>query len=125
MTAHSLDTALALSIDQQVVDINGRLKAARLGLKVERRGKKLGLRGLLPPKPDSPKLQSYQQRIPLGLPADEDGLRQVVKTVKVVAAELITDTFDWYDYVSVTASLKRAEAGLASRLRPLRCIFLS
>ena len=120
MTAHSLDSAsdqpVDRPIDQQIAEINRRLKAARLGLKVEQRGSKLGLRGKLPPRPDSPKLESYQQRIPLGLPADAAGVKQIEKTVKVVAAQLITDTFDWYDYISVTAKLKRAEAGLAEQI---------
>lgn len=112
MTAHSLDSV----VDAKISEINRRLKVARLGLKVERRGKKLGLRGILPPRPNSPKLQSYQQRVPLGLPADESGIQQIEKTVKVVAAQLITDTFDWYDYISVTAKLRRAEAGLAEQV---------
>ena len=103
-------------LDEQIADINRRLKVARLGLKIERRGNKLGLRGLLPPRPDSPKLQAYQQRIPLGLPADDAGLRQTEKTALVVAAQIITDTFDWYEYVSAIASLKRAEAGLAEQI---------
>lgn len=112
MTDRFLDDPL----DAQLSDINRRFKVARLCLKIERRGDKLGLRGILPPRPDSPKLQAYQQRIPLGLPADEAGLKQTEKTAKVVAAQIITDTFDWYEYVSAIATLKRADAGLVEQI---------
>lgn len=112
-----------LQIDSQIAEINRRLKVACLGLKVERRGDKLGLRGMLPPRPDSPRIRSYQQRIPLGLPADEAGLKQVEKTVKVVAAQLIFGNFDWYDYISTTAKLRRAEAGLSEQIAAFEVYF--
>ena len=115
MTAHPLDSSLAT--------VNARLKAARLGLRIERRGAKLNLRGILPPKPDSIKLRSSLQRIPLGLDADEAGLEQAVKTAQYVAAQLIADVFDWYEYVSVVASLKKADAGLPEQIAAFEAHF--
>ncbi|MGB3294762.1 MAG: site-specific integrase, partial [Phormidesmis sp.] len=84
-------------LDVQVTALNRRLKAAKLGLQVERRGEKLNLRGTLPPRPGSPKLRPSQQRIPLGLPAHKAGLKQIERTAKVIAAQLIENTFDWQD----------------------------
>lgn len=115
--------AIAHPLDPQISTANARLKAAKLGLKIERRGQKLNLRGTLPPRPDSPKLRAYQQRLPLGLPADEAGFEQVIQTAKVIAAKLIADTFDWYDYISPVAGLKRADAGLSAQIEAFETHF--
>ncbi|MEL7226231.1 MAG: site-specific integrase, partial [Cyanobacteria bacterium J06576_12] len=112
---HPLDAALTA--------VNQRLKTAKLGLKVERRGEKLNLRGTLPPRPDSPKLTAYQQRIPLGLPANPDGLKQMETTVQLIAAHLIADTFDWHEYLGPVASLKRAGADLSTQIDAFETYF--
>ncbi|MEM8503628.1 MAG: site-specific integrase [Cyanobacteria bacterium P01_D01_bin.1] len=103
-------------IDAPLAKVNQRFKAAQLGLKIERRGDKLSLRGTLPPRPDSPKLRPYQQRIPLGLPANKTGLKQTEKTAKVIAAQLIENTFSWQDYLGPIAGLKRAGADLSTQI---------
>ncbi|MGB7251670.1 MAG: site-specific integrase [Phormidesmis sp.] len=108
MAAHSLDPAIAT--------VNQRLKAAKLGLKIERRGEKLNLRGTLPPRPGSPKLRPSQQRIPLGLPAHKAGLKQIEKTAKVIAARLIEQTFDWQDYLGPLAGLSQTGADLSVQI---------
>jgi hypothetical protein len=87
------------SIDTAITKVNARLKTARLGLQIERRGNLLALRGTLPPRPGSPKTKPHQQRIPLGLPATKAGLKQIEQDAKVVAARLIERTFDWADYL--------------------------
>lgn len=87
-------STLTLALQQ----VNQRLKAARLGLQVEQRGEKLCLRGVLPPRPGSVRLRSHQQRLSLGLPATTAGLKQAEQTAKVVAAQLIQNTFDWKLY---------------------------
>ena len=103
-------------IDASLDGINQRLKVAKLGLKIERRGQKLNLRGTLPPRPNSAKLSAYQQRIPLGIPASEEGLQKITQVAKVVAAQIIADTFDWYDYLEIAPGLTRANAGLPVQL---------
>lgn len=108
MTAHPLDAALAT--------VNQRLQAAQLGLKIERRGEKLNLRGTLPPRPGSPKLRPSQQRIPLNLPAHKAGLKQIEKTAKVIAARLIENTFDWQNYLGPAAGLRQAGADLSAQI---------
>ncbi|MEO1621577.1 MAG: site-specific integrase [Cyanobacteria bacterium J06632_3] len=115
MTAHPLDTA--------ITTVNQRFKAAQLGLKVDRRGNKLSLRGTLPPRPNSPKLRAYQQRIPLGIPANKAGLKQIEKTAKVIAAQLIENTFDWKDYLGPVAGLKRAGAALPEQIAAFEAHF--
>ncbi len=118
----SSDTA-AHPLDSQIAAVNQRLKAARLGLKVERRCEKLNLRGTLPPRPDSPKLRAYQQRIPVGLPAHKAGLKKIEKTAKVIAAQLIEDTFDWHDYLGPVAGLRRAGADLSEQIAAFEAHF--
>ena len=87
-----------------------------MGLKIERRGDKLSLRGTLPPRPNSHRLKPYQQRVPLKLPATKAGLKQAEQTVKVIAAQLIQNTFDWRDYLGPVAGLKLAGASLTDSL---------
>jgi integrase len=87
------------SLDGAITKLNDRLRAARLGLRVERRGDRLALRGTLPPRPDSDRTKPHQQRIPLGLPATKAGLKQIEQEAKVIAARLIERTFNWADYL--------------------------
>jgi integrase len=112
-------------LDLQLESVNQRLKAAQLGLKVERRGEKLNLRATLPPRPDSPKLRAYQQRVPLGLPATKVGLKQIERTAKVIAAQLIENTFDWQDYLGPIAGLKRAGADLSEQIAAFEAHFFA
>ncbi|HIK44319.1 MAG TPA: site-specific integrase [Leptolyngbyaceae cyanobacterium M65_K2018_010] len=91
--------ALADSLDGAIAKLNQRLKAARLGLRVERRGDRLALRGTLPPRPGSGRTRPHQQRIPLGLPATKAGLKQIEQEAKVIAARLIERRFSWADYL--------------------------
>ncbi|MGF1499307.1 MAG: hypothetical protein ACFB8W_21145 [Elainellaceae cyanobacterium] len=46
-------------------EINQRLKAAKLGIRVAQRGDRLSLRATFPPRPDSPKTKPYQQYLAL------------------------------------------------------------
>ena len=86
-------------LDSHLAKVNTRLKAAQLGLQIERRGDKLALRGTLPPRPGSDRQQPYQQRISLKLPANKAGLKQAEQEAKVIAAKLIEHTFDWQVYI--------------------------
>ena len=101
----------------QLLAINQRLKVAQLGLQLERRGKRLALRGTLPPKPGSSKTKPHQQRISLQLPPNLAGLKQAEREAKVVAAQLITETFDWEKY-QVWRGRERLDAvALAQQIR--------
>lgn len=103
-------------LDGAIQKVNQRLKAAHLGLQIERRGQTLNLRGTLPPRPDSPRLRPYQQRIPLKIPATKAGLKQIEQQAKVIAADLIQRTFDWHHYTLSQGSKPLASADLADKL---------
>jgi integrase len=113
------------SIDLKIQQVNQRLKAGQLGFQVERRGQKLALRGTLPPRPDSNRLRPHQQRISLGLPATLAGLKQAEQQVKVIAAQLIQNTFDWRDYTLLVNGGCLRSANLPEQLHAFEQHFLS
>lgn len=79
--------------------INERLKAARIGVRVEVRGDKLALRATFPPKPGSTKNKPYQQHLSLKIYANPAGLRQAEAEAKVVGGLLACGRFDWGKYL--------------------------
>ena len=110
------ESPTAHPLDKPLTQINQRLQAAQLGLKIERRGDRLNLRGTLPPRPGSPKLRPYQQRVPLKLPATKAGLKQCEQTAKIIAGQLLQGIFDWRDYLGPVAGLRLAGADLSARI---------
>ncbi|MGD1852966.1 MAG: site-specific integrase [Leptolyngbyaceae cyanobacterium] len=106
----------AMHLDKSLNQVNQRLKSAQLGLQIERRGDRLNLRGTLPPRPGSPKLRPYQQRIPLKLPATKAGLKQCEQTAKIIAGQLLQNIFDWRDYLGPVAGLRIAGADLSEQI---------
>lgn len=109
-------TATAPAIDDQIAKLNQRLKAAQFGLQIERRGQKLNLRGVLPPRPGSPRLRSHQQRLSLNLPATPAGLKQAEQTAKIIAAQLIQNSFDWRQYLPITGGGRLHQMDLSQKL---------
>ncbi|MEM1239584.1 MAG: site-specific integrase [Cyanobacteria bacterium P01_H01_bin.26] len=110
------ERSAAHPLDKSLNQVNRRLKAAQLGLQIERRGDRLNLRGTLPPRPDSPKLRPYQQRVSLKLPATKAGLKQCEQTAKIIAAQLLQNIFDWRDYLGPGAGLRLAGADLSAQI---------
>ncbi|MBD1914144.1 MULTISPECIES: site-specific integrase [unclassified Leptolyngbya] len=108
------------AIDNRIAQTNQRLKAARLGLKIERRGQQLALRGTLPPRPGSHRLNPHQQRIPLELPATPTGLKEAEQTAKVIAAQLIQKTFEWRTYLPVAGGGRLYQMELPQKIAALR-----
>jgi integrase len=108
-----LDTA---SLDEKIAQTNQRLKAAQMGFQVERRGQKLNLRGTLPPRPGSTRLRSHQQRLSLNLPATIAGLKQAEQEVKIIAAHLIQNAFDWRQYLPITGGGRLSQMDLSQKL---------
>lgn len=104
------------SIDRRIAQVNQRLKAAQLGLQVERRGEKLSLRGTLPPRPGSVRLRSHQQRVSLNLPTTVAGLKQAEQEAKIIAAQLIQKSFDWRTYLSNPGGGRLQELSLTQQL---------
>ncbi len=113
------------SLDTRIAQVNQRLKAAKMGLQIERRGEKLNLRGTFPPRPGSLRLKPSQQRLSLGLPATPGGLKQAEQEVKIIAAQLIQNTFDWRNYVYGTGWGRLDQMGLAQQIQAFEQHFLT
>ena len=111
------------AIDTRIAQTNQRLKMARLGVQIERRGETLALRGTLPPRPQSHRLNPHQQRIPIDLPATVAGLKQAEQQAKVVAAELIQKTFDWKNYMPIAGGGRLSQMNLPEKLEAFRHSF--
>lgn len=80
--------------------VNQRLKAAKIGVKVEARGDRLSLRATLPPKPGSNKTKPYQQYIALGIYNNPAGLQRAEAEAKIVGGLLARSEFDWNRYLT-------------------------
>ena len=80
-------------IDAALAEQNALLSAAGIGLRFEKRGERLGLRGPLPCRQG--RAAHPVQRISLGLPATTDGLEQAKAQLKNVLRQLQQQRFDW------------------------------
>lgn len=92
-----------MEIDGRIAQANGRLKAAKVGIRIERRGDRLLLRGTLPPKPGTDRATYYQQRLPIGVRANPTGLKAAEAEARKVGALLDCNQFDWTPYLRVKA----------------------
>lgn len=77
---------------------NGRLKAARIRVRLQVLNQKLYARGTFPPAPGSTKDRPHQQRIALGLPANPRGLSLAEEQAKGMGVALEAGRFDWEPY---------------------------
>lgn len=112
-------------LDQQLQQVNQRLKLAQLGLHIERRGQRLSLRGTLPPRPGSHRLRPYQQRLSLGLPATPSGLKAAEREAKIIAAKLLENTFRWQDYERVKGLGRLGELSLGEQIAAFETALLT
>lgn len=78
---------------------NGRLKAARVRVRIEQIGESLYLQATLPPKPTSDRDRPYQQRIALGIAAHARGVSLAEQEARKVASQLDSDEFSWEPYL--------------------------
>jgi integrase len=83
------------SITARLREHNQRLADAGIGLRLEQRRLRLGLRGLLPSRQGS---GMKIQRISLGLPATEEGLVDAQAQLKRVLQQLASQSFHWSDW---------------------------
>ncbi|NET32306.1 MAG: site-specific integrase [Cyanothece sp. SIO1E1] len=113
------------TIDNRIAQVNQRLKAARLGLQIERRGEKLNLRGTLPPRPGSHRLRPHQQRISIGLPATNAGLKQIEQEAKIIAAQLIQNTFNWRHYLNSPMGGRLHQISLSEQIQAFEQFFFT
>jgi hypothetical protein len=89
--------------------VNERLKAGKVGVKVEQRGDRLSLRGTLPPRPNSSKVVWHQQYISLGIYASPAGLQRAEAEAKLVGGLLARGEFDWSRYIEPQKSEQGCE----------------
>ena len=86
--------------EQYVDQANQRLKSAKTGVTIEIMGRRLCLRGTLPPKPDSQKTKPYQQRLYLGIYANPAGIKKAEAEAKKVGGLLACKEFSWEPYLT-------------------------
>ena len=86
-------------IDGRIAQANGRLKSAKVGMTIERKGDRLYLRGIFPPKPDSTKKEPYQQRLALGIHANPLGVKLAEAEARKVGALIDCKEFLWLPYL--------------------------
>lgn len=86
--------------DGRIAQANGRLKLAKIGVKIERIGNRLYLQGTFPPKPNSTKTKPYQQRIALKLLANTEAVKQAEFEARKVGGLLVCKEFDWNLYLT-------------------------
>ena len=82
-------------IEKLLAAANERLKKSNAGIKIFRRGQKLSLRGMLPPKPHSKQNKSSQQIISLGVFCNGAGIRKAEKEAQRLSSEVALNKFDW------------------------------
>ncbi len=112
-------------IDDRLHLVNQRLKIAQLGVQLERRGQKLGIRGTFPPRPGSHRVRPHQQRVSLGLPATPTGLKAAEQQAKIIAAQLIQNTFDWAVYLPVAGGGQLHQMDLVEKVEAFRQHFIT
>lgn len=89
------------NLEQERCKVNAELKAGRIPLSVIVRNDRLYLRGTLPPKPGSSRLDRHQQDITLGVYANAPGLKRAKAEALNIAADLAMQRFDWGKYQKV------------------------
>jgi integrase len=86
-------------IDGKIAQANGRLKAANVGVTIERNHNRLYLRATFPPRPTSNRIAPHQQRLALGIHANPAGASLAEKEARKVGALLDCGEFDWQPYL--------------------------
>lgn len=82
-----------------IEQLNARLQAAKLGVKIRQRGNRLSLRATLPPRPGSGKSKPYQQCIPLAVYANPAGFKKAEAEAHRVGTLLAIGKFDWSEFL--------------------------
>lgn len=91
-------------IDEQIKEVNSRLSVIGK-ISIERRGKSLYIRALLPAKPNDKQQQAKWQRISLEIPTTFENLAQAEKEAKLIIANLDLGRFNWNDYLRTSKDI--------------------
>lgn len=92
-------------LDNLLVSANQRLKAARTGISIRKRGNKLSLRGKMPPKPGNTFIKPYRQTIALNIYANAAGIKVTEKKAQEMGAAIALGKFDWSNYTHKDCSI--------------------
>ena len=92
-----------ITLTDWITKANDRLKAAKIGVRIELRNDRLCLRATLPPKPGKAG-DPHQQRISLGIFANSEGLKFAESEAKVIGGLLAQGRFDWERYLKIEQS---------------------
>jgi hypothetical protein len=96
---------LQQKFDEKLEEVKARLKASKCRVGISVRGGAIQLQATLPPKPDSSKVNPYQQLISLGIPASLDGLKTAEEEANELGRLLARKQFVWDEkYLGVTVS---------------------
>lgn len=87
-------------LDRLLSAANQRLKLTNTGVIIFRRGSKLSLRGMLPPKPGSNKTKFSQQTVALDIYANGAGIKVAEKEAQKLGATIALNEFDWSNYLN-------------------------
>ena len=98
-------------IEKLLKSVNRRLKESNAGIVIFRRGKKLSLRGMLPPKPGNNKSSPSQQTISLGIFCNCAGIRTAEKEAQKLSSLLALNQFDWNVWLKSDRSLTDETVG--------------
>lgn len=90
-----------MDITSRLNAANGRLRAAKMNIRIEARGSRLCLRTTLPPKPNSVKREPHQQRIALDISANIQGVSLAEAEAKKVRYLLDSKQFAWEPYLGL------------------------
>ena len=86
-----------MNVIQEINNINDKFATNGSKLRIEKRGKKLNIRGSLPSKKNK---QDFKvQRISLGLKADLTGLEEAKKKLQLITLQLELNQFNWIHWV--------------------------
>ncbi|MBE9182894.1 site-specific integrase [Oculatella sp. LEGE 06141] len=104
-----------MDIDARIAQANGRLKAGKVGVSIERLGGRLRLRATLPPKPGSTQKRDFQQRISLDLRANPAGIKQAEAEAKTLGGLIAQRAFNWQPYLKSVATAPQTIADWVRR----------
>jgi hypothetical protein len=100
-----------MDIDGRINQANGRLKAAKVKVTIERHGGMLQLRATLPPRPDSVQTKPHQQRVAIGAAASVEGLKRAEAKAREIGALLTQRNFDWAPYAKNDVQIQPQTCG--------------
>lgn len=90
-------------LEKLLESANARLKKSNAGITIFRRGQKLSLRGMLPPKPG--KSKPSQQTIKLDIYCNGAGIKSAEKQAQQLSSSLALNQFTWDDWIEQQQSI--------------------